>query len=192
MPREGYLTASSIAAAAGLNPYQSRQECARLLLGLKDQEPFEGADWGNEQEPLTLRAYEVLTGNLVEDQQAWFEQGYLGCHVDGLVRDEHGLVVVEAKSPVSLESFEKNYQVPPLYYIPQVQVQMALAGASACHFVARFDDQTRIWLIEPNVEYYQALRAELDWFWDNIRAMRVPPRRAKPKMPTVIPYEIVF
>lgn len=188
MPRAGYLTASSIAAAAGLNPYESRQECARILLGLREKEPFAAGEWGNEQEDLTLRTYEAVTGNLVTGEQSWFERGYLGCHVDGLVFVDAQRIVVEAKSPVSAESFEKNYRDPPAYYIPQVQVQMALAGASRCHFVARHDDECRIWAIEPTVAYFNALMDELDWFWAHIKDGVVPPRKAKPKMP---PVEIV-
>jgi putative phage-type endonuclease len=185
MPRAGYLTASSIAAAAGLNPYESRQECARILLGIKEKEPFEAGAWGNEQEDLTLRTYEAITGNLVSGEQSWFEREYLGCHIDGLVLLDGERLVVEAKSPVSSESFEKNYQEPPAYYIPQVQVQMSLAGASRCHFVARYGDECRIWTVEPSAAYFAALKKELDWFWGCIKDGVVPPRRAKPKMPDV-------
>ena len=185
MPREGYLTASSIAAAAGLNPYQSRQKCARVLLGIEEIVPFAAGEWGNDQEDLTLRTYEAITGLLVLEEQAWFEREYLGCHVDGIATDFGERIIVEAKSPVSLESFEKNYQEPPAYYIPQVQVQMSLDGASACHFVARFDDRCKVWLVEPSVDYFTALKKELDWFWGMVQDGVVPPRRKKPEMPPV-------
>jgi predicted phage-related endonuclease len=185
MPREGYLTASLIAAAAGLNPYESRQECARILMGIKVKEPFAAGEWGNDQEDLTLRTYEALTGNLITGEQSWFEREYIGCHIDGLVLLESERIIVEAKSPVSAESFEKNYQEPPSYYVPQVQVQMALAGASLAHFVARFGDDARVWRIEPSLEYFEKLKSELDWFWGHVKDGVVPPRRAKPKMPPV-------
>lgn len=186
MPREGYITASSFAGAIGVNPYCSRQKTYRLLAGLEEPESNFATQNGNEFEWLGVARYEAITGNLVTDSQTWFEQELreglkIGCHVDGLVRSLN--LAVEIKTPASLESLDKNYQAPPEYYLPQVQGQMAMSGTSLCHFVANCGDETRIWVIEPSLEYWVAVTELLQAFWQHLLTKKQPPKAARPKLP---------
>jgi predicted phage-related endonuclease len=193
VPREGYITASSFAGAIGANPYCSRQKTYRLLAGLETEESNFATQNGNNKEWLAIARYEAITGSLVHGQQTWFEAELenglkIGCHVDGLSGTSE-LTVVEAKTPTSVESFDKNYPAPPEYYLPQVQGQMALSGASRTHFVANADFpaegvvETRIWLIEPNLEYWGEVKRLLQEFWISLRDGKEPKRAKRPTLP---------
>lgn len=97
---------------------------------------------GVELEPLARAAYEVKTGNLVDEvgfvkhpKIEWF-----GCSPDGLVNDD-GLGLIEIKIPNSathLDYLESGK--PPNKYITQMMAQMACTGREWCDFVS-FDDR---------------------------------------------------
>jgi putative phage-type endonuclease len=177
MPREGMLTASQFAAAAGISPYTSRAEQWRLITGRKTFEGNAATEHGNDCEPIAVAAYEAFTGDLVLARQEWFQREHYGTHVDGMVSDR----VVEVKCPVGA-----MYEDVPPHYMPQIQGQMMLAGAEDCHFVAWTPNELRIWRVPIDTKYWEWLRPFLEEFWQYVQNDAEPPRLArKPK-----PFEV--
>lgn len=173
MPRDGYLSASQFASAAGICPYNSRAEAWRLITGRKTFDGNDATRHGEDCEPLAVAAYEARTGEIVTDRQRWFEHEHFGTHIDGRA----GTVVTEFKCPVS-----GLYEDVPAHYMAQIQGQMRLVGAPACHFVAWTQDELRIWAVEYSDEYWLWLRPLLDQFWKFVETDEEPARlKRKPK-----------
>ena len=92
--------------------------------------------WGVETEPQARAAYEVMTGNFV-DQIAFVDHptiSMFGCSPDGLVDDE-GLIEIKCpNSATHLEYLET--QTIPKKYITQMQTQLCVTGRKWCDFVS--------------------------------------------------------
>jgi len=92
--------------------------------------------WGTATEPQARVAYEVKTGNFV-DQIAFVEHDiieWFGCSPDGLVGND-GLI--EIKCPNSATHWATIKDGKPLNkYVIQMQTQMACTGRKWCDFVS--------------------------------------------------------
>jgi putative phage-type endonuclease len=142
--RLGKVTASRVAdilAKTKTGPSASRQNYL-IELALQRttgviQESYSNSamEWGTQTEPQARVAYEVRTGNFV-DQIAFVDHptiAWFGCSPDGLVGD--GLV--EIKCPNSATHWDYfKYNRPPTKYVIQMQAQMACTGAKWCDFVS--------------------------------------------------------
>ena len=91
---------------------------------------------GIETEPQARAAYEVKTGNFV-DQIAFVDHPTIdmfGCSPDGLV-DDDGLIEIKCpNSATHLEYLET--QTIPKKYITQMQTQLCVTGRKWCDFVS--------------------------------------------------------
>jgi hypothetical protein len=88
--------------------------------------------WGTQTEPQARVAYEVKTGNFV-DQIAFVDHPTIagfGCSPDGLVGND-GLI--EIKCPISRE-VDPGAPIPDSYY-DQVQLQLVCTGLQECEYV---------------------------------------------------------
>ena len=110
-------------------------------------------EWGVETEPMARAAYEVATGNLV-DQIAFIDHPIIenfGCSPDGLVGD-NGLVEIKCpNSATHLEYLEADK--PPNKYITQMQAQMACTNREWCDFVSfdpRLPDGLQLLIVRVN------------------------------------------
>lgn len=130
---------------------------------------------GVELEPLARAAYEVKTGNLV-DQVGFVKHPkieWFGCSPDGLVNDD-GLI--EIKIPTSathLEYLEADQ--PPKKYIPQMMAQMACTGRKWCDFVSfdpRLPDGLQLFIVRVNADdkYILAMENEVTEFLAEVEA----------------------
>ena len=92
-------------------------------------------EWGTNTEPQARVAYEVKTGNFV-DQVAFIDHPTIagfGCSPDGLVGEN----LIEIKCPNSATHWEYfKAKEPPKKYFIQMQAQMAVTGAKWCDFVS--------------------------------------------------------
>lgn len=179
MPREGYLSASQFSAAVGISPYQSRAEAWRLITCRKTFDGNDATRHGTECEPLAVAAYEAHTGEIVTDQQRWFEREHFGTHVDGLVG---GDLVTEFKCPVA-----GIYDDVPAHYMAQIQGQMGIALVTECHFVAWTPDELRIWKVEFSKDYWFWMRPLLDEFWQCVQKDIEPARLKRKPKPIEVP-----
>lgn len=188
--RKGRLTASVFAAAIGLNPYMSRQALYRQLTGIDP--PFTGneaTEWGSEHEQDAIDQYEAEFGVILEhtgDRQAFLihrDHDFLGCTPDGFI----GQKIVEAKCPYSM----RLYDDVPSYYMPQVQGQIEITGASNCHFICWTPDEFAVWNVPRNDEYISEMMPLLVNFYNTWKAGNEPKRSKKPLLPKVITERII-
>jgi putative phage-type endonuclease len=92
--------------------------------------------WGTATEPQARVAYEVKTGNFV-DQIAFVEHEiieWFGCSPDGLV-DKNGLIEIKCPNSATHWATIKDNKIPSKYMI-QMQTQMACTGRKWCDFVS--------------------------------------------------------
>lgn len=180
--RCGRLTASRVAdvlAKVKTGESASRRNLRTELvverLTGKKTEGFTSAamEWGVETEPLARAAYEVATGNLV-DQVAFVDHPsieWFGCSPDGLVGDD-GLIEIKCpNSATHLEYIEDD--CPPKKYVIQMMAQMACTGRKWCDFVSfdpRLPDGLQLFIVRVNTDdkYIQMMEDEVKQFLDEV------------------------
>lgn len=92
--------------------------------------------WGTATEPQARVAYEVKTGNFV-DQIAFVEHPtieWFGCSPDGLVGND-GLIEIKCPNSATHWATIKDGK-PPNKYVVQMQTQMACTNRQWCDFVS--------------------------------------------------------
>jgi putative phage-type endonuclease len=92
--------------------------------------------WGTATEPQARVAYEVKTGNFV-DQIAFVEHEiieWFGCSPDGLI-DKDGMIEIKCPNSATHWATIKDNKIPSKYMI-QMQTQMACTGRKWCDFVS--------------------------------------------------------
>ena len=170
--RLGKVTASRVAdilATTRTGPSASRQNYLIELALQRSTGTIEPSytnaamEWGTQTEPQARAAYEVETGNFV-DQVAFIDHptiAWFGCSPDGLVGDD-GLI--EIKCPNSATHWEYfKAKKPPQKYVIQMQTQLAVTGRKWCDFVS-FDPRMpeRSQLLVVRVDRDEAFIAELE------------------------------
>lgn len=129
-------------------------------------------EWGIENEPVALLAYELDTGNQVSS--AFFEKHETleaGASPDGYVGTD-GLI--EIKCPNSATHLEtlKSKKIPS-QYVAQVQGQLWITGRKWCDFISydpRFPINAQIFItrIERDEQYIKDLESELTKFLEEV------------------------
>lgn len=132
--RVGRITGSRVSAILGLSPWQTRADVLRAMVREALGAPPEfcgnaATRWGQRMEPLAIMAYEQQTGLLVEELGCIVhpDHDFLAATPDGGI-GEHGLI--EVKCP-----YRGTYTQMPDYYLPQVQLQLAVTGRAWCDAV---------------------------------------------------------
>jgi predicted phage-related endonuclease len=123
--------------------------------------------WGTDVEPFALEAYELETGNVVNESGFIVhpEFDFVGCSPDGLIGDKGGLEIKSPKSPrVHLERLLD--QKVPEEYVPQVQGCMWVTGREWWDFVSfdpRMPESHQILIIrvERDEKFIEHLKAEV-------------------------------
>lgn len=183
--RAGCLTASAIAdmlaktktgEAASRANLRARLVAERLT-GIP-QDGFSNAamQWGNEQEPFARAAYEIHSGNLVDQTGLVMHPSipYAGASPDGLI-DECGLV--EIKCPNTATHIEYLLSgIPPKKHQPQMLWQMECTGRQWCDFVSfdpRMPEHLQLFVVrfERDEERLNDLRKEAIAFLAEVDAL---------------------
>ena len=167
--RTGRITGSRIGPILGLSPYSDRSAVLREMVREHFDAPTEfvgnvATDHGTAHELDALAWYEETRSVMTSNNQEFIihpEYDFLAVTIDGRVED--GLV--ETKAP-----YRAKYTEMPAYYMPQVQLQLACAGASWCDFVCwRSDGNSfieRVYadsdFIEKNLPKLEAFMAEYE------------------------------
>jgi putative phage-type endonuclease len=170
--RLGKVTASKVAdilATTRNGPSASRQNylielaLQRSTGTIEPSYTNDAMKWGTETEPQARVAYEVETGNFV-NQVAFIDHptiAWFGCSPDGLVGDDS---LIEIKCPNSATHWEYfKSKKPPQKYVIQMQTQMAVTGRQWCDFVS-FDPRMpeRSQLLIVRVERDETFIAEIE------------------------------
>jgi len=143
--RLGKVTASRVAdilaktksgPSASRGNYLIELALQRVTKTIQESYQNEAMQWGTQTEPQARVAYEVKTGNFV-DQIAFVDHPTIvgfGCSPDGLVGND-GLIEIKCPNSATHWGYIKD-NAPSNKYIIQMQAQMAVTGAKWCDFVS--------------------------------------------------------
>jgi putative phage-type endonuclease len=176
--RLGKVTASRVAdllAKTKTGPSASRGnyliELALQRVTKTIEESYTNAamEWGTQTEPQARVAYEVKTGNFV-DQVAFIDHPTIagfGCSPDGIV-DSDGLIEIKCPNSATHWSYIKANEPPNKYFI-QMQAQMSVTGAKWCDFVSfdpRMPERSQLLVVRVmrDPEYILYMEAEISTF----------------------------
>jgi putative phage-type endonuclease len=176
--RLGKVTASRVAdllAKTKTGPSASRGnyliELALQRVTKTIEESYTNAamEWGTQTEPQARVAYEVKTGNFV-DQVAFIDHPTIagfGCSPDGIVATD-GLIEIKCPNSATHWSYIKANEPPNKYFI-QMQAQMAVTGAKWCDFVSfdpRMPERSQLLVVRVmrDPEYILYMEAEISSF----------------------------
>lgn len=181
--RLGKVTASRVAdilaktksgASASRGNYLIELALQRVTKTIEESYSNSAMEWGVATEPQARVAYEVSTGNFV-DQIAFVNhptiEGF-GCSPDGLVGE--GLIEIKCPNSATHWSYIKANE-PPQKYIIQMQAQMAVTGAKWCDFVSfdpRMPERSQLLIIRVNrdEEFIADMEKEIKQFLSEVEA----------------------
>lgn len=180
--RKGKVTASRVAdiiAKTKTGPSASRQNylielaLQRVTGVIEPSYTNDAMKWGTETEPQARVAYEVKTGNFV-DQVPFIEHpniDWFGCSPDGLVGN-YGLIEIKCPNSATHWATIKAGE-PPSKYVIQMQTQMACTGAKWCDFVSfdpRMPERSQLFIkrIERDDSHIAELEAEVQKFLSEV------------------------
>jgi putative phage-type endonuclease len=158
--RLGKVTASRVAdilaktksgASASRNNYLIELALQRVTKTIEPSYTNDAMAWGTATEPQARVAYEVTTGNFV-DQVAFVDHPTIvgfGCSPDGLVGSD-ALIEIKCPSSATHWSYIKANE-PPQKYVIQMQAQMAVTGAKWCDFVSfdpRMPERSQLLIVQ--------------------------------------------
>lgn len=175
--RKGGIGASESAAILGVSPYSTPYQVWLEKTGrVKGFEGNFATERGNDLEGKARAKYELLT---MEDMPAALAQHpkfeILRASLDGLRSDNK--LILEIKCP-GAESHKMAIEGKvPEHYMIQIQHQLAVTGADACHYFSySYKDQSHA-LIEvlPDVEMQGKIVASALEFWNLVQSDRSPP-----------------
>lgn len=170
--RLGKVTASRVAdilAQTRTGPSASRQNYLIELALQRSTGTIEPSytnaamEWGTQTEPQARVAYEVETGNFV-DQVAFIDHPTIanfGCSPDGLIGDD-GLIEIKCANSATHWEYFKSKK-PPQKYVIQMQTQMAVTGRKYCDFVSfdpRMPERSKLLIVR--IDRDEAFIAELE------------------------------
>ena len=123
--------------------------------------------FGIDNEPVARLAYELETGNTVEE--AFFEQldDDIGASPDGYVRDD-GLIEIKCPNTATHIDTLRSQKVPNQYFV-QIQGQLLCTGRDWCDFVSfdpRLPENAQLFIKRVNRDelFIKELRHELKKF----------------------------
>lgn len=157
--RAGKVTASRVAdilaktktgVSASRGNYLIQLAIERATGNIEPSYTNEAMQWGIDNEAQARVAYEVESGNFV-DQVPFVDHSNIdgfGCSPDGLVCDR-GLVEIKCPNSATHWSYIKANAPPNKYYI-QMQAQMACTNTEWCDFVSfdpRMPDRSKLLIV---------------------------------------------
>jgi putative phage-type endonuclease len=181
--RLGKVTASRVAdilaktksgASASRGNYLIELALQRVTKTIEESYSNSAMEWGVATEPQARVAYEVSTGNFV-DQIAFVNhptiEGF-GCSPDGLVGE--GLIEIKCPNSATHWSYIKANE-PPQKYIIQMQAQMSVTGAKWCDFVSfdpRMPERSQLLIIRVNRddEFIAEMENDIKQFLNEVEA----------------------
>lgn len=182
--RRGKVTASRVAdilAKTKTGPSASRQNylielaLQRITKTIQPSYTNDAMAWGTATEPQARVAYEVKTGNFV-DQVPFIDHPtieWFGCSPDGLV-DKDGLLEIKCPNSATHWEYFKSKEPPKKYFI-QMQAQMAVTGAKWCDFVSfdpRMPERSQLLIVNVprDPEFILYMEAEIKQFLSEVDA----------------------
>lgn len=180
--RLGKVTASRVAdilaktktgASASRGNYLIELALQRVTKTIEGSYTNAAMEWGTQTEPQARVAYEVKTGNFV-DQIAFVDHPTIvgfGCSPDGLVGSD-GLIEIKCPNSATHWSYIKANEPPNKYFI-QMQAQMAVTGTRWCDFVSfdpRMPERSQLLIVHVPIdrEFILYMEAEIKQFLSEV------------------------
>ena len=182
--RLGKVTASRVAdilaktktgVSASRGNYLIELALQRVTKTIEESYTNAAMEWGTQTEPQARVAYEVKTGNFV-DQVPFVNHPTIagfGCSPDGLVGDS-GLIEIKCPNSATHWSYIKANEPPNKYFI-QMQAQMAVTGAKWCDFVSfdpRMPERSQLLIVHVprDAEFILFMETEIKQFLNEVDA----------------------
>jgi putative phage-type endonuclease len=182
--RRGKVTASRVAdilaktktgASASRQNYLIELALQRITKTIQPSYTNDAMAWGTATEPQARVAYEVKTGNFV-DQVPFIDHPtikWFGCSPDGLV-DKDGLLEIKCPNSATHWEYFKAKEPPKKYFI-QMQAQMSVTGAKWCDFVSfdpRMPERSQLLVVNVprDAEFILYMEAEIKQFLSEVEA----------------------
>jgi putative phage-type endonuclease len=129
--------------------------------------------WGTATEPQARVAYEVKTGNFV-DQIAFVDHPtieWFGCSPDGLVSND-GLIEIKCPNSATHWATIKDNK-PPAKYVIQMQSQMAVTNRKWCDFISfdpRMPERSQLFIcrVERDNKMIEEIESEVVKFLSEV------------------------
>jgi putative phage-type endonuclease len=182
--RKGKVTASRVAdimaktktgVSASRGNYLIELALQRVTGNIEPMYTNEAMAWGTATEPQARVAYEVKTGNFV-DQIAFVDHPtieWFGCSPDGLV-GSNGLIEIKCPNSATHWATIKDGK-PPAKYVIQMQSQMAVTNREWCDFVSfdpRMPERSQLFIcrVERSQHMIDDIEFEIIRFLDEIKS----------------------
>jgi putative phage-type endonuclease len=189
---------SEVSSVVGANPYKSVTTLLNDKIADLDGtagEPYENEAmaWGKKYEPQARELYERLYEVSVPPVCVLHdEKDFMRCSLDGLRSDDQVVVEIKCcqernhKKLLAIQEIEDPLERQTAfakalnYYRYQVLYQLALTGASVCHFVAynaNFQDHKKLAVFElyPEPAEQEKLLDRVTQFWELVESREPPP-----------------
>jgi putative phage-type endonuclease len=170
--RNKMLTASDVATALDLNPYETAEDLMYKKCGHRKFTGNAATEHGNKYEPDARDLYCSKTGEVVHEigLEPHPVYSWLGGSPDGVT--ESGKLI-EIKCPVS----RKITSIVPSYYIPQVQILMEILDLEECDFIQYKPDGPEyiVTNIKRDREWFDSVKPRLETFWNRVLERRTQP-----------------
>lgn len=192
------ISSSEVAAALQSNPYETRisllhRKCSPAAS--IEVQTTESMIWGEQFEPVAKQIYEQLNGTHIFDVGLIIHQkfNWLGASPDGLLMSKR---LIEIKCPKHRKIVKDKI---PVYYWIQMQIQMEVCNADACHFFqcsfeqsdkpfenetsfsGQMPDSTKYYrlikhddqLVMRDKQWFERILPELEKFWADVQHYRI-------------------
>jgi putative phage-type endonuclease len=182
--RLGKVTASGVAdvlaktktsVSASRGNYLIKLAIQRVTGEIEEGFTNDAMQWGKDYEAQARVAYEVASGNFVE-QVGFVEHPsikWFGCSPDGLVDGNAGLVEIKCPNSATHWSYIKA-DAPPNKYFIQMQAQMACTGRDWCDFVSydpRMPERSQLFIkrVMREPDYIAEMEEQIKQFLDEVQ-----------------------
>lgn len=190
--RKGRVTASSVGAILGNNPWQTRDDVMRMMVREHHgaEREFKGniaTEYGNANEALAIMDFTLETGVKTSKARFVAMEDWAGASPDALCSDGG---ILETKCPFSL----RNADVPAPFkaledqphYADQVQFQLWCTGATHAHFFQWCPNDSKRETAHPDQEWQDKNLPILRQFYaEYLDAIKDPEEYLAPKRVTI-------
>lgn len=172
--KEG-IGASDVPVILGVSPWRTPYELWQEKTGRREGQAENFAmRRGSAMEATARAAYEAATG--IAMQPAEVTHGllyFMRASLDGITLD--GSVILEVKCPGMEDHAKAVAGLIPEKYIPQVQAQLFVSGASRCDYWSFDGYRGACVAVLPDVEMQERIVAACTAFWHCVTEQTLPP-----------------
>lgn len=160
------MTASAVASALGLNPYEKPEDLILTKCGFGEFTGNAATEHGNKYEDEARILYEELYGEVVHEVGLLPHASidYLSGSPDGVTESGR---LVEIKCPLRRNIGDGGV---PGHYMPQLQLLMEILDLEVCDFI-QYKPESITWP-DPYEFTVVTVERERDWFQENLPIMR--------------------